>query len=107
MTLAGVSQKLYYFRMLTTRETPKGKILSAGYPAVEDLIESENFGQINATFEKAHEELVEASRHKGGLGRKGGDAKKAMKSIEIVMDLLKELLAIKYRLQSMVGTKKE
>lgn len=92
--------------MLMTRDTPKGKLLSAGYPAVEDLIDSENFSAVNATFEKAYQELEATARHKGGIGRKSGDAKKAMKSIEIVMELLKELLAIKYRLQSMVEPQK-
>ncbi len=87
--------------MLTPRDTPKGKILSAGYPAVEDLIESEDFAAINAVFEKAYQDLEAIARQKGGLGRKSREAKKSIQAIEIVMDLMKELLAIKYRLQSM------
>ncbi|MBI2343176.1 MAG: hypothetical protein HYV02_02385 [Deltaproteobacteria bacterium] len=87
--------------MLHERTVGKGKVLSAGYPAVEDLIDSENFDAINVAFEKAYSTLEQVARQRGGL-RTPKQAKKAMKAIEIVMELLKELLAIKYRLQSMV-----
>jgi transposase-like protein len=86
--------------MLHERETGKGKVLSAGYPAVEDLIENEDFDHINAVFEKAYQELETLTRQKGGF-KATKEAKKAMKSIEIVMDLLKELLAIKYQIQAL------
>lgn len=84
--------------MLHVRETPEGKALSAGYPGIEALIDSENFDVLNATFEQAYQQLGEVARHKRGL-RKSREARKAMKSIERVMDLFRELLAIKYRLQ--------
>lgn len=76
-------------------------VLSAGYPAVEKLIDTENFGEVNKAFEKAYKELDEINRKKKGL-KKGRDAKKAMKAIEHVVDLFKELLEIKYRLQEMM-----
>lgn len=84
--------------MLSVRETAKGKALSAGYPAIEELIDSEHFDPLNAVFEKAYTALGEVARHKRGL-RRSREARRAMKAIERVMDLLRELLAIKYRLQ--------
>lgn len=93
--------------MLEYRETERGRILSAGYPAVEDLIDSENFEAINNTFERAYQQLeVIAKQRKGGLKR-GREARQAMKSIELVMDLLSELLAIKYRLQGLAKVQKK
>lgn len=86
--------------MFELRDTPKGKVVSAGYPAVEDLIESEDFNQINDTFEKAYQGLETLAKTTGGL-KKSREARKAMKSIELVMDLLRELLAIKYKLQEL------
>ena len=71
---------------------------SLGYPHVEKLIDSEDFGQINAAFKNAYEKLEKMSKEKGGL-RKSGEAKKAMKAIEKALELLKELLKMKYRLQ--------
>ena len=67
---------------------------------VEDLIESEQFESVNQVFEAAYEELSQLSRQKGGLKKSRG-ARKAMQAIELVMDLLRELLAIKYRLQEL------
>ena len=78
------------------------QVVSAGYPAVEKLIESEDFIEINKVFEKAYAELEELGKKKRGL-KKGRDAKKAMLAIEHVMDLFKELLEIKYRLQEMLA----
>lgn len=87
--------------MLDTKDTPKGKALTAGYPAIEQLIDSEDFGHFNEVFEKAYNELVEQAKIKRGL-KKSREAKKAMRSIELVMELFKELLEIKYRLLEMM-----
>ncbi len=91
--------------MFTTRDTPRGKVLSAGYPAVEELIDSEQFEPLNQVFTTAYEQLDQLAKAKGGLKTRK-EAKKAMKSIEVVMDLLRELLAIKYRLQELPIEKK-
>jgi len=77
------------------------KTITAGYPAVENLIDSEDFDELNEVFENAYDELGAISRKKKGLKRKK-EAKKAMNAIEKVMDLFKELLEIKYRLQGMI-----
>jgi hypothetical protein len=87
--------------MLDFKKQGKKNVVSAGYPAVEKLIDSENFDEINKVFEVAYTSLDEIYRKKRGL-KKGKDAKKAMKAIEHVVDLFKELLEIKYRLQEML-----
>ncbi|GEM_PF-3203915 len=93
--------------MLQYRDTPTGQVVSAGYPTVEDLIDSENFDVINKTFEAAYQQLEGLARHKGGM-KKSEDVRRAMVSIETVMDLLRELLSIKYQLQALnAGQKPE
>jgi len=87
--------------MLDTRQTEKGPVLTAGYPAVEKLIETEDFSEINSVFEKAYNDLSEVARVKRGL-KKSREAKKAMRSIELVMTLFKELLEIKYRINALL-----
>ena len=70
----------------------------AGYPAIEKLIDTEDFEEVNSAFEVAYAELLDISKKKKGL-KTQRDAKKAMHSLELTMELLRELLAIKYRLQ--------
>ena len=70
----------------------------AGYPAVEKLIDTEDFDELNEVFETAYEDLFEISKKRKGLKTRR-DAKKAMKALELTLDLFRELLAIKYKLQ--------
>lgn len=76
----------------------------AGYPAVEKLIDTEDFNEINAAFEAAYGELLGISKKKKGM-KLQREAKKAMRALELTMDLLRELLAIKYRLQEEAARK--
>ena len=73
-------------------------IPTTNYPYIEKLIDSEDFTAINQAFTGAYRDLEKISKEKKGL-RKNSDAKMAMKALEQVMELLKELLRIKYRLQ--------
>jgi hypothetical protein len=73
------------------------EVLTAGYPRIEKLIETEDFNQVNASFAKAYEELEKIAKSKSGLG-KGKTAKKALKAYEKTMDLFKELLKLKYQM---------
>lgn len=75
----------------------KEEVLTAGYPRIEQLIESEDFTQVNSSFAKAYEELEKIAKSKSGLG-KGKSAKKALKAYEKTMDLFKELLKLKYQM---------
>lgn len=71
---------------------------SAGYPIVEKLIDTENFDGINDAFEDAYAQLHDIKKRKKGF-KTQKDVKKAMKSLELTLELFRELLAIKYRLQ--------
>ena len=73
-----------------------------GYPAVEALIESEDFDDVNEVFAKAYDDLAEIFRKKRGLKR-SRDAKKAMTSLELTMELFRELLALKYELKEQLA----
>jgi hypothetical protein len=71
--------------------------VAAQFPEIEKLLETEDFDKINKSFTAAYESLEKISRGRGGLGR-SREARKAMKAIERVMDLLRELLKLKYQL---------
>lgn len=77
---------------------------TAGYPEIEHLIDTEDFSEVNQQFQEAYDKLEEVAKHKRGL-KKSREAKKAMKAIELTMDLFRELLTIKYRLQDMAASK--
>lgn len=85
-----------------TRATPQANDAErqtiAQFPEIERLIESEDFERVNKTFTSAYEELERLAKSKGGMGT-SRDAKKAMKALERVMDLLRELLKVKYQIQ--------
>jgi len=74
---------------------------TAGYPRIERLIETEDFDPVNKSFAATYGELEKVARQKAGLGR-AKQAKKAMKSYELVMNLLKELLKLKYQMAEAV-----
>lgn len=77
-----------------------------GYPRVEKLIDTEDFSEINEVFEGFYAELAKSVAHKRGF-KKSRDAKKVMKAMELVMDLFRELLAIKYRIQEINATRQQ
>lgn len=87
--------------MLDTRQTKNGTVVSAGYPAIEKLIDSEDFSKVNAAFERTYNDLSSEAKVKRGL-KKSRDAKKAMRAIELTINLFKELLEIKYRIQELL-----
>ena len=63
------------------------------YPSIEKLVASEDFREIDKNLGAAHQALEKISKE-GGLG-KARDARKAMKAIEKVKDLLAELVRLK------------
>ena len=75
--------------------TPYGQ---AGYPEVERLIDSEDFDELNEAFESAYAELNGLGKKKKGM-KTQREVKKAKRALELTLDLFRELLAIKYRLQ--------
>jgi hypothetical protein len=64
------------------------------YPEIEKLLESEDFEQLNSHYATAYEQLEQVAKQKG-MG-KARDAKKAMKALERVADLMNYLLRLKY-----------
>lgn len=72
-----------------------------GYPRIERLIDTEEFEAVNKSFASAYGELEKIARQKAGLG-KAKQAKKAMRAYELVMELLKELLKLKYQMQEAI-----
>lgn len=64
------------------------------YPAIENLLESEDFNELNTHYASAYAELEKIAKQKG-MG-KARDAKKAMKALERVADLMNYLLKLKY-----------
>ncbi len=73
------------------------------FPEIEHLIQTEDFDRINRSFAAAYEALEKMTKGRGGLG-KARDAKKGMKAIERVMDLLRELLRLKYQMNQGGGS---
>ena len=79
---------------------PKPKVAEAPvpearYPEIGRLLETENFNRVNKNFTEAYAALEKISKIKGL--KKAADARKGMKAIERVMDLLKDLLRRKYQ----------
>lgn len=71
------------------------------FPEIERLLETEEFDKINKSFTAAYEALEKISKGRGGVGGSSRNqaARKGMKAIERVMDLLRELLRLKYQIK--------
>lgn len=80
---------------------PKPVVPEPQYPEIMRLLESEDFERVNRNFTKAYEILEKMSKLKG-LGR-ASDARKGMKALERVMDLLRDLLRKKYQIMENTG----
>lgn len=72
------------------------------YPNIEKLIDSEEFDELNQAFSLAYQQLEKASKEKKGL-KTPKEARKAMHALEKVIELLKELLKVKYKLQEIAA----
>ena len=70
---------------------------SLGFPTIERLIEQENFDDLNRIFVEGYESLEKIAQGKGDLQRKKA-AKKAMRSLELTMNLLRDFLSVKEEL---------
>lgn len=71
--------------------------VTAGYPRIERLVETEDFDAVNRSFGKAFEELQSIAKKKSGFV-KGKQARKAMRAYELTMELFQELLKLKYQM---------
>jgi hypothetical protein len=79
----------------------EGELITQQFPEIDRLLETEDFNRINKEFTTIYEELEKATKGSGGLGKssKTQEARKAMKAIERVMDLLRDLLKLKYQME--------
>ena len=68
--------------------------VSLGFLALEELVERESFDEVNDIFIKAYEKLEKIAQAKGSTQNKKA-AKKAMRSLELTMDLLRDFLQVK------------
>ena len=75
--------------------------ITAGYPRIEKLIETEKFDEVNKSFGASYEELQKISKKKTGLGT-GKSAAKAMRAYQLATDLFKELLKLKYQIMEVI-----
>lgn len=76
--------------------------IAAQFPSIEKLLASEDFTPVNKSFSAIYKALETVSRGRGGMG-KTAEARKAMKAIERVMDLLRDLLKLKYDMPANAG----
>jgi hypothetical protein len=79
---------------------------NAGYPEIEKLIDSEDFEEVNQAFTDAYNKLEKLAKSKKSL-KTPREAKKGMKSLELTMDLFRELLEIKYQLQEEIKLRQQ
>ncbi|MBI4412426.1 MAG: hypothetical protein HY541_08085 [Deltaproteobacteria bacterium] len=67
-----------------------------GYPTIEKLIETEDFSKVNQTVSACYDKLEKMLKGKsGGLSRQKG-VRAALKAYDLTIDLLRDLLKIKY-----------
>lgn len=67
-----------------------------GYPTIEKLIETENFSKVNQTVSACYDKLEKMLKGKsGGLSRQKA-IRSALKAYDLTIDLLRDLLKIKY-----------
>lgn len=75
-----------------------------GYPLMEKLIETEGFEKINQTFSASYDTLERMLKNKtGGLGKQKL-IRQALQAYDLTIDLIRELLKVKYQ---MIKDKKE
>lgn len=69
-------------------------VFSLQFPEIEHLLESSDLEKVNKSFAPSYEALEKLARGGKGIG-KTRDARKAMKAIEITLDLFREFFRLK------------
>lgn len=77
------------------KEFHSAKSTGLGYPHIEDLIETENFEQVNQTFAEAYDKLEKIHADLSQGTKKQKAARKIMQAYELTTQLMNELLLIK------------
>ncbi|MBI2339084.1 MAG: hypothetical protein HYU99_01795 [Deltaproteobacteria bacterium] len=67
-----------------------------GYPTIERLIETEDFSKVNQTVSACYDKLEKMLKGKGGGLSKQKGIRAALKAYDLTIDLLRDLLKVKY-----------
>ena len=70
---------------------------SLGYPLIENLLEKEDFDQINKSFGESYQKLHKIFMDPTSGLKKQKEARKIMEAYESTTDLIRELLKLKYQ----------
>lgn len=75
--------------------SPKKANDLAGYPMIENLLETEDFARVNKSFAEAYQNLEKkvADKSLGLSGRK--KVKQAMQAYELTVELIRQLVGLK------------
>lgn len=69
-----------------------------GYPVMEQLLETEDFGAVNQSFAAAYDKLEKIMNDRSGGLKKQKEAEVAMHAYELTVELIRELLRVKQEL---------
>lgn len=83
---------------MNAKNTPKSNNSNAlpGYPLIQNLIETENFEKVNKSMSEAYDTLERQLKQKTGGLKKQKAIRQALKSFDLTIDLIRELLKTKY-----------
>lgn len=80
-----------------TQEPPRQRPAILGYPAIEALLDTEDFAAVEASFTSCYETLERLLKDASGV-KKSGQIHKILKTYELTVDLLKHLIKTKYEM---------
>lgn len=84
---------------MSPREQKKQENQSLGYPLIEEMLETEDFKRVNQSFSASFQKLERIFHdHASGI-KKQKEARKAMEAYEYTVELVKELLKLKYQVE--------
>lgn len=69
---------------------------SPGYPTIEKLIETEDFSQVNQSVSACYDTLERMLKSKTGGLKRQKMVRQALKAYDLTIDLIRDLLKIKY-----------
>ena len=66
-----------------------------GFPSLERLVEQDSYDEFNKVMLESYDELEKIIQSKGGDAMRRKAAKKAMRAMELTMNLLRDFLQVK------------
>lgn len=77
-------------------QRPQRRLL--GYPIIEKLIETEDFNKVNKTMSACYDTLERMLKNKTAGLQKKKHIRQAIKAYDLTIDLIRDLLKIKYEI---------